>query len=302
MSEKCRLSVVLVSDFEPTSMKSWKDERALLLALANQDIQEPFEVVLVESEQNKKQVVPDELYQLIPDLIIGYYDSDQSATLKDFGVGLSSGDYIAVLESDCIPGTNWLRLLLGPVINNDCAISSGRTSYGEETSYKRIMNLLHRSWYDHGKSCETSYISNNGAIYKREILEMFPYPDAVSPFLSAQIRNEKIHQAGHRLYYERSVVMTHAIGGIPFLWDLHRNKGHQRMSSFWRVGPSSIPRILASKLQENIRLCRQHGKEYLRWYDWPMLLFFMFFSQIPFSVGMVDALNDVKRIPGSAYR
>jgi hypothetical protein len=302
MNEKYRLSVVLVSDFEPTSTKSWKDERELLQALADQDIEEPFEVILVESEQNKNQTVPDELYQLIPDLIVGYYDSDQSATLKDFGVGLSSGEYIAVLESDCIPGNNWLRLLLEPVVNNDCAISSGRTYYGEETSYLRTMNLLHRSWYDHGKSCETSYISNNGAIYKRKILEMYPYPNAVTPFLSAQIRNEKIVDDGHRLYYERAVLMKHAIGGLPFIWDLQRNKGHQIMDSHWRIALSSIPLVLVSKLRENMRLCKQHGKEYLKWYDWPMLVFFMFFSLIPFSVGMVDAVNEVKRIPGSAYR
>jgi hypothetical protein len=302
MSKKHRLSVVLVSDFEPSDTKSWKDERLLLQSLANQDIEEPFEVVLVESEHNKSQTVPDELYHLIPDLIIGYYDSDQSATLKDFGVGLTSGEYIAVLESDCVPSKNWLRLLLEPVVNNQCAISSGRTYYGEQTSYKRIMNLLHRSWYDHGKSCETNYISNNGAIYTREILEQFPYPHAITPFLSAQIRNEKIHQAGHKFYYERDVLMIHAIGGLPFIWDLQRNKGHQRMSSFWRITYSSIPRILISKLQENLRQCKQHGKEYLKWYDWPMLVFYMFFSMIPFTVGMVDALHEVQKIPGSAYR
>lgn len=302
MSKTHRLSVVLVSDFEPTSTKSWKGERALLQALADQDIEEPFEVVLVESEQNKNQTVPEQLYQLIPDLIVGYYDSDQSATLKDFGVGLSSGEYIAVLESDCIPSANWLRLLLEPVVNKDYAISSGRTYYGEKTSYKRIMNLLHRSWYDHGKSCETNYISNNGAIYTREVLEMHPYPNAVSPFLSAQIRNEKINKAGHRLYYEREVLMKHAIGGLPFIWDLQRNKGHQRMNSFWRVSLSSIPRILIAELQENMQQCKRHGKQYLRWYDWPMFVFYMFISMIPFSVGMIDALNDVKRIPGSAYR
>lgn len=302
MSEKLRLSVVLVSDFEPTSIKSWKDELALLQALADQDIDEPFEVVLVESEENKNQKVPDELYQLIPNLIVGYYQSDQSATLKDFGVGLTSGEYIAVLESDCIPGKNWLRLLLAPVINDGYVISSGRTYYGEETSYKRIMNLLHRSWYDHGKSCETEYISNNGAIYTREILESFPYPQAVTPFLSAQIRNEKIYQAGHRCYYEREVLMKHAIGGLPFIWDLQRNKGHQRMSSYSRVGLSSIPRILISKLRENIRLCALHGQQYLKWYDWPMLVFYLFFSLIPFTVGMVDAKKEVQKIPGSAYR
>lgn len=164
------------------------------------------------------------------------------------------------------------------------------------------MNLLHRSWYDHGRSCETSYVSNNGAVYKREILEKYPYPNAVTPFISAEIRNQKIYQAGHRFYYERAVTMRHAIGGWSFVWDLQRNKGHQKMSSYAPVTFSVIPKLLVSQLKENMRLCRRHGKGYLRWYDWPLLLFSMFFSLIPFSLGMVDAVNNVESIPGSAYR
>ena len=208
MNKKCRLSVVSVSDFEPNQSKLWKDERALIKALANQDIQESFEVILVESKQNLDQIVPTDFYHFIPDLKVHYYDSIKSAALKDYGVILSSGEYVAVLESDCVPSRNWLRLLLEAVVNNEWVIASGRTFYGDETTYRRIMNLLHRNWYDHGKSCETNYISNNGAVYSREILEKFPYPDSVTPFLSAQIRNKQIQREGYRFYFERSVTMS----------------------------------------------------------------------------------------------
>ncbi len=302
MNKKCQLSVVLVSDFEPNHSKSWKNERALIQALADQDIAEPFEVILVESEQKRDQTVPAYLYHSIPDLKVHYYDSIKSATLKTYGVSLSSGRYIAVLESDCVPSKNWLRLLLEVIVNKEWVVASGRTYYGEETTYRRIMNLLHRSWDDHGRSCETRHISNNGAVYKRQILEKFPFPDAVTPFQSAQIRNAQIRQEGYRFYFERAVTMRHTIGGWSFIWDLQRNKGHQKMCSYHHHTFSVMPKLLVSKLKQNAQSCRLFGKEYLRWYDFLLLPFFMLAELVPFSVGMVDAINKVQSIPGSAYR
>jgi hypothetical protein len=75
------------------------------------------------------------------------------------------------------------------------------------------MNLLHRSWDDPGRSGATKEISNNGAIYRRTLLEKHPFPDAVTPFVSAAVRNKKIREAEHRFYFEREATMKHAIGG-----------------------------------------------------------------------------------------
>jgi len=302
MKDDCFLSVVMVSDFEPTDTKSWKDELALVHALAQQDVQEQFEVLLIESEESRDQEVPSSLYEMIPGLSVHYFDSVKSADLKDYGVRLARGKYVAVLESDCVPTRDWLRALLGAMSRNDWDIVSGRTFYGNESTYKRVMNLLHRSWFDHGRSCPTTYISNNGAIYRREVLQQFPYPNSATPFVSAEIRNGKIQQAGYRSYYEREALMKHAIGGISFVWDLQRNKGHQSMTSAPHQAYSQIPRLLGAKVKSNIKNCGRLGSEYLRWYDWPALIFFMFAELVPFSVGMVEAVNKVEVLSGSAYR
>lgn len=302
MTDELRLSVVMVSDFEPSHLKSWRDEKALIQALSEQDINEHFEVILVESEQSRNQIVPEEFYHLIPNFNLHYFDSIKSAALKDYGVSCANGRYIAVLESDCIPSKNWLRLLLGAITNNEYVIASGRTYYGEETSYRRIMNLLHRSWDDHEKSCETECISNNGAIYDRKVLEMFPYPESVTPFLSAQARNESILNAGHRFYFVRDATMKHAIGGLQFVWDFQRNKGHQSMKSRRHCSYSAIPVVLIRKLKNNLKYCARFGKEYLCWYDWLPLPVLMLAEFVPFTVGMIDAIRGVQKIPNSAYR
>ena len=294
-----RLCVISVSDYEAGEQKNWQDELALLEALSNQDIDEDFDVVLVESTQVKDQPVPDQLYLYIPQLKILYYDSIQSAVLKDYGVSQCPHEYIAVLESDCTPTHNWLRELMTGLTSGDYAAASGRTYYGEDSSYRRACNLLHRAWDDPGRSGQTDKVSNNGAIYHREILQSFPYPHAATPFLSAELRNDRIREAGNVFYMAREGAMQHAIGGLTFLWDLQRNKGHQCMSV---SAHKSLSLLMREKLKLDWFHAKRIGKQYLRWYDWPLFVFLSFYEVVPHLVGARYAREEVEVIPGSSYR
>ena len=285
-----------------SASKSWKDEKALVQALARQEIDEPYEVILVESARHRAEPVPASLYEALPNLQIHYFDSLKSAALKDYGVLQARGRYVAVLESDCLPEPQWLGRLFEIVHNGEWAIASGRTHYGHETTYHRVLSLLHRSWYDTGKSGSTDYVSNNGAIYERAVLEKYPYPDSTTPFLSAHLRNDRILADGHRIYFDRDVIMRHAVGGWSFLWDLQRNKGHQAMSYHGPRSVFSMRRLLTAKLHQNVRDCRRVGSDYLRWYDWPLVPVIVLAEALPYCVGMIHALNDVQHIPGSSYR
>nr|MCH9698331.1 glycosyltransferase [Gammaproteobacteria bacterium] len=251
----------MVSDYEPNCIKSWECEEALIHSLAAQDISESFEVILVESEENIDQPIPVEISQLLPDLKVIYHPSAKSAVLKDFGVSQSKGRYVAVIESDCIPSENWLRLLLAALTSNeDYVVSSGRTFYGDDTPYHRILNVLHRSWDDLGKSGRTSRISNNGAIYQREILEKFMYPDSATPYLSAELRNRQIQKAGYQFYFERNATMKHAIGGLHFIWDFQRNKGHQSISVNRNHNIIIMPFLLLKKVYRDFNNSFRIGK------------------------------------------
>ena len=292
----------MVSDYAPGKTKSWKDEQLLLESLAQQDVAEAFELILVESSAHRDEAVPEIFYDSFPNLKVVYHDSDQSAKLKDYGVSLSSGEFIAVLESDCQPSPNWLRLLLDAVRKNSWAVSSALCIYGDATGFQRVLSLLDRSWRDLGQSGEAKGISNNGAIYQREVLKKYPYPDAVTPFLAAQERNTLILQSGYRAYFERDATMTHALGGWRFIWDLHRNKGHQIMASSEQQSFSVIPKLLFRKTRGDLRNCRRVGNDYLNYYDWPLYALLMLVTLLPKYLGMTDALAKVKSIPNTAYR
>ncbi|MEL6488825.1 MAG: hypothetical protein AAFQ95_02590 [Cyanobacteria bacterium J06621_3] len=99
---KFNVSVVIVSDYESSTVKSWKVEQRRLEAFAAQTFDEPFEVLLFDNEQYQANV-PNHLYEIVSNLRIVFSREIQSARLKDYGVEIASGKLVAVLEADAPP-------------------------------------------------------------------------------------------------------------------------------------------------------------------------------------------------------
>ena len=296
------INVVVVSDYEASEEKSWKDERKILQALADQDIDKPFQVILVENNSARNSV-PNELTQIYPHVAIVFADSGQSAKLKDEGIKHAQTEYVAVLEADCLPNREWLRALYEALCqHNDFSIASGRTTYGDETMYKRCLSVLDRSFDNLGRPGETTNVSNNGALYRLPVLKKFPYPEAVTPFQSARMRINIMHENGIKFYFEPKAVMRHAIGGFNFIRDFRRNTGYADMMEHPRKTIAEIPKLLFKRLKSECADCLRLGPICLKWYDWPLLMLILLvvpFLQIP---GMIDAVKQRKAIPHSSYR
>ncbi len=296
------LTVVVVSDYERRGAKTWEYERRILTALSQQDLQDPFDVSLVLNGELRK-VVPDSLAGLVPNLTILFLDNATSSQLKDHGVRHAITQYVAVLEADCVPCREWLRVLLDVIRSrDDISIVSGRTNYGEGTMFRRALNLLDRAWDDLGESGLTMHVSNNGAIYRRSVLERYPYPAAITPFFSAGDRNRRMVAAGHQFFFERSAVMEHAIGGWDFVRDFRRHSGYAAMMLYGNPRYATLPIVTYKRIAREIKDCIRLGRKYLRWYDWPLtilLLQLLPFLELP---GMVDAIRGRDVIPKTSYR
>jgi len=301
-SKPCDLSVIVVSDYGNSVDKSWMDERNILQALAVQDIRQPFEVLLVENESIRDKV-PSDLSEIVPNLKVVFFNSNRSSVLVNHAVSCTSGKLVAMMEADCIPDPGWLRKLVKTMKNNpEISVASGRTSYGSNTALERCLSLLHRGFNDLGYSGLTCHISNNGALYRREVLEQFPYPETATPFLSSWMRKNLMQINGHHLYFERSAGMIHALEGWQFILDLHRNRGYAAMMIDGQSAVSKIPVLLIRSLMTEFSSLYRLGKNYLNYYDLVptlALLFVLPFLEIP---GMLDAIKTRDYIPGSVYR
>jgi len=296
------LSVVIVSDYEPGAVKTWEDERRILKAMAEQDIQEPFGIILVEND-GARESLPTDLSGICPDVCIVFSGESRSARLKDHGVTHTSTDFVAVLEADCRPNREWLRVLTGALHRHaDAGIASGRTTYGDETMYRRCLSLVDRSFDDLGHAGETPFVSNNGAVYRRTLLVRFPYPDAATPFQSARMRMRSMREAGIRFRFEPEAVMRHAIGGWAFLCDVRRHTGYADMTMHSKRSAREIPHLLWRRLRDQYWAARRVGSRYLRWYDWPFYAILLGVTRLLEIPGMLDAVRARRDIPHSAYR
>jgi hypothetical protein len=295
------VSVIVVSDFEERGPRSWRSERAILESLARQDIEQPFEVVLLEGEQHRDAAPPDLTASCAGSRVV-YAPETQSARLKDFGVSQVTTDLVAVLEADCVPNPSWLRVLVDVLHRRpDVAAVSGRTSYGHETMYRRALSLVDRSFDDLGRPGVTGYVSNNGALYRRSLLEQFPYPPAASPFTSSRLRTQAMREAGHLFYFEPAAVMRHGIGGWGFIRDFRRHTGYSDMICSPTRGLRSIPGLLWRRRQREIQNCLRLGSTYLRWYDWPLTAVLLAAAPVLEVPGMLDAVGERTTLPKTAY-
>lgn len=168
--------------------------------------------------------------------------------------------------------------------------------------WRRALGLIDRSYDDAGVSGESLHISNNGALYRADVLKAFPYPDAATPFLSSRRRNKKILGAGHQCFSERMARTRHAVGGAGFLWDVHQHAGYSVMMMRDKPGWFAIPRVLGGLFVADVQNAVRVGPRYLRAQDWPLWFGLLFAARIPEMWGMMKAARGVHRFNGSAYR
>jgi hypothetical protein len=303
-----RISVILVSDYGEPGPKDWAEERAALEAFAAQDLAEPFQIILVEHERYQAQC-PSRIAHIAPHTTVHFTSCARSSEMKDAALSLCASPLVAVVEMDSVPAPDWLRLLVA-VLDADPAVDvvSGRTTYGHHSSLRRVLALLDRAWMDPGRAGRIEHISNNGALYRREWLARFPYPDEASPFLSARLRNRAMFDGGARAYFEPRAGMVHGFGGLRFAIDVRRNmafadgREHRAAraprASMWRA----LYGVARRRFADEWRDCRRVGRQYLRWYDWPLALVMLVTLRLFELPGALAALRGDSAVGRTSYR
>ena len=109
------LSVIVVSDYAAGEEKSWEDLRRALRAWGEQEGTPADEFILVESSRFKGRI-PSDVLGMIPNMTILYLDADSSYELKNLAVEAANGEWLAIVDADCIPQRSWLRVLRAAIV------------------------------------------------------------------------------------------------------------------------------------------------------------------------------------------
>lgn len=312
MKVRPAIAVVIVSDYAAGGPVAVQSIRRALSALAQQDLDEPAEFLLLESECYRDQLGSN-LSTILPGLRTLFFPDQESYPLKNHGVEAASAEYVAILDADCIPDRTWLRRLLC-VLRADARLAavSGRTVYRDDSYSSRVSALLSRSYLDHGVAAATHFIAINNCAFRRSAYLRHPLPTGIGTF-SSRLQSEKLVREGWTLGFDPDVEVIHDFEGWAMEADLRRNAGHGTIITrlcdaslpyAWlaRLGRASIPVILAGKITESWRDCVRCGRYYgVPWYAVPaaMLLSIGIHSlEIP---GMLQAYRGM-RLEQSLFR
>jgi hypothetical protein len=305
----------VVSDYE-TGEKTWSDE---IVAVTNflSDLEAvPAEILVMEGRlPGEEPPAPPDTLTRHEGVKVHFGNSDRSAELKDLGVRLAKHNLVAVVEADCIPAPGWLaRLADAMAADPSLDVVSGPTIYPGKGMLIRVLTVLDRGYLEVPQySGGWQHISNNGALYRRDCLLDFPYPDDLSPFVSAERRNEDMRQAGVKSGFASKALSYHAFGGWPFVIDVRRNKGFQYARAVLRREQVAQPKQALDRLRVAFLAVRRSvavdaasvrwvAKHHLRLWDTPLLVGLFLAVRVPEFLGALAGSDEHAFAVTTAYR
>ena len=266
------ISVIVVADHAAGTAKAQENMRTIVAALARQDLGESVEFLLVESEGFRSKLPP-ELTSLLPELKVHFISDHGSYALKNEGVRKAAGEFVAILDADSIPGPSWLRCLIATLrAHPKAAAVSGKTVYPDQAFPARVCALLARSYLDPGFAGRTRFVAINNSAFRREAYLSHPLPTDIGTF-SSRLQSEALLRDGWDLLFDPEIQVTHDFEGWRMEVDLRRNAGHGTVATrlkdntlpgarLVRLGPASIPLVLAGKIVDRWKDCVRCGRPY----------------------------------------
>jgi len=245
-------SVVVVSDYG-NGAREEEELLRVLAALGRQDIQESVEFLLVHEKDNPS------FDRTLPGLRVVTSSARSSYQRKNEGAAAAQGEWIALLDGDCVPASGWLSCMVSATKAHPSWIAfSGPTYYAGRDLTSRALSLLARGYLDPGEEGETRYIANNNCLMRRDAYLAFPLPERAGPF-AAHMQSESLRRAGFRFRFVIGASVTHGFEGWAMERDLRRNTGFitihgrhldpsLRYSRLLKLGWASLPFFAAGKL------------------------------------------------------
>jgi cellulose synthase/poly-beta-1,6-N-acetylglucosamine synthase-like glycosyltransferase len=192
----------------------------LMAALAAQDTDDPYEVILV--DDGSRDTTPEVLEALsrgsaLALRVIRLPSSRGPAAARNAGWRAAAAPVIAFTDDDCAPAPGWLRALVAGLDGADLA--QGRTELDPSQDGNRVP-------FSHfvGVTSESGYYETCNIAYRRATLEQvggfdegFRYPFGEDTDLAWRVK-----AAGGRTVFVPDAVVLHDVVALPYLQHLQR--------------------------------------------------------------------------------
>lgn len=292
------VTVAVIPEYGVGSEASNAHVREVLKALAQQDFGESVEHLLIGGDTGAESTE-----SILPSLRVIDGRSGNSYVLKNEAMAAARSELVAILDGDCQPDPDWLRLAVQALRDDSRAAAvSGRTEYPRDTFLGRAMGLLERSYIEASGAGRTDHIANNGAAFRRSIYMRHPLPTDRGIFASRE-QSEAMLRDGHRLLFEPRMRVVHAFddafdrdhrAGIGY-GAISIRRRNPALPGAWaaRLGYLSIPVFLGVRFAKSCWCAmRFHARYGIRRLDLPAVFLLALRGGLREIPGMWRAVRD----------
>lgn len=199
---------------------------SVLEGVLQQETNWPFEVLVVDSGSSDGTLELIKRHPSVSLIEIAPSDFGHGKT-RNFAVGNSSGDYVAMITQDAIPcGKNWLSEMVKAIEQDEniAGVFGRHVAHSDATLFTKneleqhflgflsqpIVQLDDPDRYlkDQGYRQFLYFFSDNNALIRRAVWKKIPYPEV--DFAEDQAWARSIIEAGYRKAYAHNAVVAHS--------------------------------------------------------------------------------------------
>lgn len=155
------------------SYKSMATLEHCLVSLLNQSIEEPYEVILVDSSDSITQKIIENKFKRVK--LIKLEKKTGPAQARNIGIRQSKGSIIALIDADCVAEKNWLEMIFKTHKKEPYLIIGGPIeNYKRKNILGSVIYLIEFSEFLPGSPRRVvSFIPTGNASYKRRVFDKF---------------------------------------------------------------------------------------------------------------------------------
>ncbi len=191
------------------SYKSMATLELCLDSVLNQSIEEPYEVILVDSSDAATQKIIENKFKEIN--LIKLEEKANPARARNIGVRCSKGQIIAVIDSDCIAESNWLEIIAKTHRKAPHLIIGGSIkNYKKWNIFGSVIHLIEFGEFLPGSPRRTvSFIPTGNASYKRAAFDKYGLFPIEMDCSEDVLFHHKIAHNGNTILFTPQIKVSH---------------------------------------------------------------------------------------------